>query len=811
MKFPRIPVVLLVVASLAWSVVVPSTSAKARASKASKTTSKPKNKPKSVVQDSLRPTGPKLRLDSLKAADSLQRHVADSLRAIDSLAQLQTALRHDSLQRAESLQRTNHTWYLATVRDLSQNPVAAGQLLDKIRLQLLRRGSIFLANPGSLDLGNTFEASWNAGLASKAGKLFYAALDRTPDSGWSLTSWVYELSSGKKLDSASVLTNLRGSKGLDEVARLTARKLHPNVEEAKCNEDSLIQARTAWTLWPVAPSKDSASLSTLLESFTQQMRGSGRASLVPSSVAPNCSSRKCLDSIASALGAHRTLQLDLSRAVDSSWKLGLVVSDATTGTLVDSFLVTSKTLDLLASKAFSLLVPAPVTCRSSCQRPDVERSKLVWSLKPMGSDSARRLAALALGKKITEAFSVGSQNQFLTLQASPAAGQSEATRSKEQGITRMMEGELKGSDSLWTLAVQVKNPQTDSLIQSITLSRGGYQPRVFAWFARKLVESTHPSPLGCGSPCSEDSAQIATSSWAFPSTIDHFGADKTLAKLINDNLVGAMVSKKLGKVVSLPDTLACQTLHCIDSIAASRGARHVVWTVLSKQADSSWELSARVSEAATDLYTDSTSQSDNGNPIEALAHLPQRTLQALIPSAPRCDSCVSLDTLEAGLALMEPTWKDVIDTLQTTFTGMFSEVLSKEGHFQVIPWSATDSNPYWKTKRCDSACRSNLRCRTGATYMATSSVSRDGSGWRVSAQLIDLRTGEQIAQMTTHEPRNDIQRLREIAPWAARKLIGTDSTGAAPSSRRLLDLPWGKLIALSVQFTAGLISIISRW
>lgn len=95
--------------------------------------------------------------------------------------------------------------------------------------------------------------------------------------------------------------------------------------------------------------------------------------------------------------------------------------------------------------------------------------------------------------------------------------------------------------------------------------------------------------------------------------------------------------------------------------------------------------------------------------------------------------------------------------------------------------------------------------------MVVSSVRRDGSGWKVSAKLIDLRTGKVLSEIATQEPRNDIQRLREISPWAARKLIGTDSSAKAPSSRRFLDWPWGKIVALAIPVTAGLVSVISRW
>ena len=87
----------------------------------------------------------------------------------------------------------------------------------------------------------------------------------------------------------------------------------------------------------------------------------------------------------------------------------------------------------------------------------------------------------------------------------------------------------------------------------------------------------------------------------------------------------------------------------------------------------------------------------------------------------------------------------------------------------------------------------------------------DIGGTGIKGALVDLRTGKVLSQMSSREHRNDVQRLREIAPWVGRKLTGTDSAAAAPSSRRSLGIPWGKVVALVLPVTAGLISVVSRW
>lgn len=823
MKFPRIPVALLLVAGLAWPVVVPTTASKApKASvKSGKTTTKANKGAKAVRDDasravSARGAALKSKLDSLVRIDSLHR--ADSLRIADSLVGIGAAWRADSLHKADSLHRIDsiariaHTWYVAKVRDFTGSAATGHALQAQLRLALLRSGGLWVAEPAAGDTCANFECSWKTGLASGAGKLVYSALYRSAaDSGWKFSGWLFDMASGRKLDSAVITIGKAARLDLEATSREMVRNLHPTPAQSRCIADSLAQANTVWALEiPVNRTSDSTMNTRLRKLFHDGFAKSGRARSFSLKDSVYCPTRGCLDTLAAALGANRVVQFDISRLPDSTWRLGLVASQTRKDSLIDSFLVTARTLEGLAHKALPILVGAPASCRSACARSDSKESKLVWSVGPVQADSTRAVAASDLAKRLSDLLAADPRNQFLSLKPLKSfTGIDDLAAS--QGIQRLVKARLEGSDSLWSLDAIVVNTTTGLPIDSIHISRGGYRGRVFDWFGRKLLEAAHPTLAGCGNLCSEDSAKIANSTWAFAPTRDEIG-EPNLAKLIHDNLIDNVVSRRLGKVVTFPDSLACQTRTCLDSIADARGAGHVVWTTLSRSPDSLWMLSARVTEAAIDLVVDSTRQSDTGNPIEALAHLPRRVVDALIPAAARCDSCVATDTLEDGLAFIEPRWTDVLDTMQYLFVDSVRSILTREGHYQVRPLSMTDSvyRP-WKNGVCDSVCRAALRCRTGASVMVTSSLRRDGSGWRVQAGLTDLRTGLEIAKMSSHEHRNDVERLREIAPWVARKLVGTDTTATAPSSRRQLHLPWAKLVALVVPVTAGLVSVMSRW
>lgn len=809
MKFPRIPVALLLLTGLAWPAETPSATTPAAA--VAKTAPKP-----AKVAKAKKPTRAETRkaaalqasMDSLRRIDSLRR--VDSLHTFDSLFRIQDSLRVDSLQRADSLRRIDsiarvaRTWYVTKVRDFTGSPELVQVLRGDLRHKLLRNGGLRIAEPTAFDTCTSFECSWREGLASNSGKLVYSALYRTPDSGWKLSSWLFEMASGSKLDSASLVV---GKTEIDHTLRLAhemARRLHPTPSQALCIADSLAQARTLWAFEvPVNHTTDTNMNARLRGLFRDAFvaTGRGRSLFLKDSV--YCPTRSCLDTMAAALGAHRALQFDIAQRPDSSWRLGLVVSHTASDSLIDSLLVTSPTFEGLLAKAVPLLLPAPTDCRPPCERRDTRSAKLVWSVGTVRTDSGKASAGAALARQLEQQFAPDARHQYVRADS--------LAKTDASWIQRRIDVRLTGSDSLWNFQATVRDPRTGSATDSLTLSRGGYQPRVFAWFARKLLASIHPVPAGCGSPCLEDSARLANSTWFFAPT-DARPEDAGLARLVDKKLLEKMAGKKRAKILALPDSIPCRTAICLDSAAVALGADHIVHPVLAMTADSIWSVVARVAEKPSfDVATDSNIQFRSGPLDEAFDSIAERLVDALVRIPPRCDLCVSMDTLEAGLALIEPSWTDVSDTLQNLFVDSLRGVLGREGHYQVLPLAATSPLYASSGSSCDAACRQELLCKTGATSMVTSSLTRTGSGWKVSAQLVDLRTGKTLSSMSSLEHRNDAQRLREIAPWVARKLSGADTADVAPSSRRKLDLPWGKLVALLIPVAVGFSSVISRW
>lgn len=793
MKFPRISVALLLLAGFAWPVEAPSTGAP----KAAKTT---KGK-KPTRAGALKAAAQRKSMDSLRRVDSLRTF--DSLFLVQDSLRKDSTLRADSLHRVDSIARAARTWYVTRVRDFAATPAIGRRLQDSLRLELLRNGGIWLGDTAGRDTCGNFECSWRDGLATGSGKLLYTALYRTSDSGWKATAWLFEMASGKKLDSATLVLARADSLRTGSLAREMARRLHPTPTQALCLADSSTQARTLWAFEiPVNHTDDSTMNARLRGLFNEAFAASGRGRALFLKDSVYCPTRGCLDTLAGSLGAHRALQFDISRRPDSTWRLVLVVSNTSPDSLIDSLLVTSPSFDGLVRKAVPLLLPPPASCRAPCEQPAPEAAKLVWSVGSIRSDSTKAASAAALSAELARLFAADARHQYVPSDST--------TKPSASWTRRRIDVGLEGSDSLWIFHAAIRDPRTGNATDSLTLARGGYRPRVFAWFARKLLEAVHPVATGCGSPCAQDSARVADGTWFFAPASSEL-EDKTLAPLLDGHLKDKMAGKGRGKVVALPDSAACRTVACIDSAAADLGARRVLRTTLSRTPDSLWTISAYVTESVTGLALDSTVQTGAGAAGEAFALLSERALAALVPAAPRCDTCVSMDTLEAGLALIEPRWTDVSDTLQNLFVDSLRGALARDGHYQVIPLAATAPLYASSGSSCDSACRQALMCKAGATSMVTSSLSRDGSGWRVGAQLVDLRTGKIVSQMSSLEHRNDAQRLREIAPWVARKLCGADTAAEAPSSRRKLDLPWGKLVALLLPIAAGLVSVISRW
>jgi len=805
MKFPRISVALLMLAGFAWPVEAPSTATPAAGKTVPKNVKATKAK-KPTRAEALKAAALKTKMDSLMRIDSLHR--VDSLRTFDSLFLIRDSLRKDSTHRADSLHRIDsiarvaRTWYVTKLRDFSASPAIAEVLRRDLRHELLRNGNLVIGEAVPLDSCTSFDCSWREGLASGSGKLLYSALYRTADSGWKLTSWLFDMASRSKIDSATLVLARPDSLKTELLAREMARHLHPTPAQALCIADSLAQARTLWAFEiPVNHTNDTTMNPRLRGQFSQAFAATGRGRTFFLKDSVYCPTRGCLDTLAGKLGATRALQFDISVTPDSSWRLVLVVSNTSPDSLIDSLIVTSASFEGLVRKAVPLLVPAPASCRSTCQILDAPSAKLVWSVGSIQTDSTKASAAADLSGRLARLFASDTRHQYVRFDS--------LAKKSNSWIQRRIDVRLAGSDSMWKFLATIRDPRTGTTTDSLSLARGGYQPRVFAWFARKLLEAIHPVTTGCGDLCHEDSARVANSTWIFApakSEVD----DKTLAPFLTDYLVDRMVGKGRGKVLTLPDSITCRTTTCLDSAAAGLGASHVLWSTLSKTPDSLWRVSAQVTEAGTNLLVDTTVQSEAGIASEAFARLSDRVLAALAPASARCDSCVSRDTLEAGLALIEPRWTGVSDTLQNLFVDSLRGALVRDGHYQVLPLSKT--SPIYPSSggSCDSVCRQALICKSGATSMVTSTLTRDGSGWRVSAQLVDLRTGKQISSMSSLEHRNDAQRLAEISPWVGRKLCGADTTDAA-ASRRNLDLPWGKLVALLLPIAIGVSSVVSRW
>jgi hypothetical protein len=273
-----------------------------------------------------------------------------------------------------------------------------------------------------------------------------------------------------------------------------------------------------------------------------------------------------------------------------------------------------------------------------------------------------------------------------------------------------------------------------------------------------------------------------------------------------DHLVQAFLARKTGKIVSLPDNLPCKDMPCLDSIAAARSIRKLVWPDVLRKKDSLWVLSARVSDVATDEWTDSVQVRDTGA-LEAIARLSSRFWDALAPVPAPCDSCISRDTLESALAIALPYWSGPGDSLKTAFRDSLVRILSKGGTYQVLDIRRVDS----LAGNLDSAALALLRCKAGAAFILRSGAVLEKGGWRVKASVVEIATGKTVAAVETLEKTTWPGRPAEISPWVARRLLGTDTTLAAPKSNHSADVPWGRILLLVVPLVIGAWSVVYHW
>ncbi len=273
-----------------------------------------------------------------------------------------------------------------------------------------------------------------------------------------------------------------------------------------------------------------------------------------------------------------------------------------------------------------------------------------------------------------------------------------------------------------------------------------------------------------------------------------------------DRLMETFLARKMGRIIALPDKLPCLDMPCLDSVAAARSIQKVVWPQVSRKKDSLWTLSARVSDVATDEWTDSVQVSDTGA-LETISPLSSQLWEAIAPKPRACDSCISLDTLEAALAIVAPAWVGAPDSFRTAFRDSLSRILSHQGHYQILDTKRVDS----LAGNLDSVSLARLRCKVGAAYVLRSSASLENEGWRVKASVVEISSGKTVASIETLDKNTWPGRPAEMAPWVANKLLGLDTTTTPPKSTHSRDVPWGRMLLLAVPLAIGVWSVVYHW
>jgi hypothetical protein len=362
-------------------------------------------------------------------------------------------------------------------------------------------------------------------------------------------------------------------------------------------------------------------------------------------------------------------------------------------------------------------------------------------------------------------------------------------------------GSLSGNDSLRVFQVRILDLGTGAW-DTLVLRRGGPAGRVLPWFARHLA-AFGSQTTACGDVCREDSLKAANASWA---VLRPGGTDSTVNGMVADRLVESFLLRKRGKMISLPEKLPCADMPCLDSLAARLSIQKVLWPQVSRKKDSLWTLSARVSDVASDEWTDSAEVRDTGA-LEAIGGLSARLWEKIAPEHGACDSCVSRDTLEAALAISLPAWSGPGDSLKGAFRDSLARILSREGSYQVLDFHHVDS----LSGNLDSASLARLRCKAGAAYVLRSGATLEKSGWRVKASIVDIASGKTVAAVETLDKSTWPGRPGEMSPWVARRLLGIDSTSVPPASKHSWGVPWGRILLLVVPLGIGIGSVVYHW
>ncbi|HOX52449.1 MAG TPA: hypothetical protein PKY05_13240, partial [Fibrobacteria bacterium] len=147
------------------------------------------------------------------------------------------------------------------------------------------------------------------------------------------------------------------------------------------------------------------------------------------------------------------------------------------------------------------------------------------------------------------------------------------------------------------------------------------------------------------------------------------------------------------------------------------------------------------------------------------------------------------------------------DTFARSFRDSFAVVAGTDSRYQVLFPRRFDS---LRSGACDSLCMEELRCRTGASFLVLSEVVERKEGWTVRANILDLGTWRVVATFESFDRYPPtLKRIREIAPWAARRLFDKDQSMAAPVQPE--KKPWGKILALLIPAAIGTGSMVSHW
>ena len=720
-------------------------------------------------------------LDSLQRfANTNQGAIDSARRASDSVQRRTDSLRHvaDSVRRIDSTTAALRTWYVSIPMGLNISRPYATYLRERLVVELRRTGRVRALT--GIDTGSWSEGIWPAARASGAGRILATTLGTDSTGGIACMVRLYDLAQGLVIDSARLDATSSSTSHSRTLARKLVASLSPSPKDSACRADSLRQARTVWAI-SVTPSemRDTLGARAVLDSILASVRRDPWISPASFAIPQSCSTSVCQDSIANNSGASLVLRAFLGRQIDSAWFLRSRLHHLGDGTTSDSFLVTDEETHRLASRLSTQIRKPPASCPQNCP-PHETRS--VWMARIV-ADSTNGEAATTLGKLLTQAFRLRTDRQFL---ASPRERGVADSTARLMGASRLATATLSGLASMWTLTTTIRDTRTGQ-IDTFTLRRGGPRSRILPWMARHLAAFGSKVEI-CQNPCRIDSVQRSNAVWAIA------GGSDSLSNRILDAVTNAFPASGRGRIVRVAFPDSCNTPVCIDSLATTHSIDRTLWPTFARGKDSAWMLSAKVADMATDAWTDSVTIRDKG----VLAESANSFWKALNPSVV-CDSCVDRDTLEAALAVLKPGIVGGPDSLRDILRDSLARILRIEGAFQLLDTARLPAS------MGDSSSRSRLRCRTGAAFLVQSEFSLGPSGWRVRASMFEIATNRFVATLDYQDKSRRADRPLELAPWAARRLLGTETRAVAPAR---LDLPWTKIAKLGIPATVGILSVL---